>query len=180
MLIVKNNQPKLFDALEEKFLSRRAREVDVSYNCGHGRDEKRTIETISIDPSDKITGKFNGVRQIIKITRITKDHKTYETKEHVVYAICSRSFQQLNASSLAQAIRNHWSIEVRLHGQRDVRMREDANKTRIGAAPQALACLRNWAIAIAERYQRSNSIRRISQAWQSLRYNQAEGIGTVM
>lgn len=120
------------------------------------------------------------MHQIVRITRATRDHKTYETKGHVVYAISSRRCQQLNASKMAQAIRNHWSIEVRLHGQRDVRMREDANKTRTGSAPRALACLRNWAIAIAEQYQKSNSIRRISQAWQSLRYNQAKGIGTIL
>lgn len=134
-----------------------------------------TIDTIS-----EITGAFNDVKQIIRITRQKKDHKSYESNEHTVYAICSRSSNQLNASEVAQLIRKHWSIEVRLHGQKDVRMREDANKTHVGAAPRALACLRNWAIAIAEKFQRSNAIRRISKAWQTLRYNQAKAMDTVL
>ncbi len=133
-----------------------------------------------IDPLSEMTGSFNGIHQIIKITRISKNHKSYESNEHTVYAICSRSCKKLNASEVAQAIRKHWSIEVRLHGQRDVRMREDANKTHIGAAPRALACLRNWAIAIAEQFQKTNAMRRISKAWQSLRYNQAKAIETIL
>lgn len=120
------------------------------------------------------------MQQIIRITRLNKDHKSYESNEHTVYAICSRSSKELNASEVAQAIRRHWSIEVRLHGQRDVRMGEDSNKTHVGAAPRALACLRNWAIAIVEQFQRSNTIRRISKAWQALRYSQAKAIGTVL
>jgi predicted transposase YbfD/YdcC len=104
------------------------------------------------------------------------DHLTFETKDHVVYAICSQSCKKLNATAVAQAIRPHGSIEVRLHGQRDVRMREDANKATIGAAPRALACLRNWAIAIVEKYQRLNCMRKISHAWQSLSYNTEKGL----
>jgi predicted transposase YbfD/YdcC len=135
---------------------------------------------MDIGPLSEITGAFNGVQQIVRITRLNKDHKSYKSNEHTVYAICSRSSKKLNASELAQAIRKHWSIEIRLHGQRDVRMREDANKTHVGAAPRALACLRNWAVAIAEKFQRSNAMRRISKAWQALRYNQAKAIGTVL
>jgi predicted transposase YbfD/YdcC len=133
-----------------------------------------------IDPLSKMTGPFNDVKQIVSITRLNKDHKSYESNEHTVYAICSRSSKQLNASEVAQAIRKHWSIEVRLHGQKDVRMGEDANKTHVGAAPRALACLRNWAIAIAEKFQRSNAMRRISKVWQALRYNQEKAMGTVL
>lgn len=135
---------------------------------------------MSIDPLSDTTGPFKGIKQIARITRLNKDHKTYDSNEHTVYAICSRGSKQLNASEVAQAIRKHWSIEVRLHGQKDVRMGEDANKTHVGSAPRALACLRNWAVAITEKFQRSNAMRRISKAWQALRYNQAKAIGAVL
>ena len=135
---------------------------------------------MDIDPLSDITGSFNGIKQIIRITRLSKNHKTYKTNEHTVYAICTRSCKRLNVSEVAQAIRKHWSIETRLHGQRDVRMREDANKTHIGAAPRALACLRNWAVAIVEQFQRSNAMSKISKAWQALRYNMHKAIGTYM
>jgi predicted transposase YbfD/YdcC len=125
-------------------------------------------------------GSFKGVEQIVRITRLNKNHKSYESNEQTVYAICSRSYEQLNASELAQAIRKHWSIEIRLHGQKDVRMGEDANKTRVGAAPRALACLRNWTVAITEKFQRSNAMHRISKAWQTLRYNLNKAIGTIL
>ena len=55
-------------------------------------------------------------------------------------------------------------------------MGEDANKTVTGAAPRALACLRNWSIAMVERYQRNKALKRIAKAWQYLRYNTNEGV----
>jgi len=107
-------------------------------------------------------------------------HKSYESSGHLSYAICSRNHNDLNVVSMAQAIREHWSIEVRLHGQKDVRMKEDTNKTVIGAAPRALACLRNWAIAIVEKFHRKNVFSRISKTWQSLCYNTQKGISLVV
>lgn len=86
----------------------------------------------------------------------------------------------LTATGVAQALRKHWSIEVRLHGQRDVRMNEDKNKTVTGSAPRAFACLRNWAIAIVEKYQRICGHRRIAQSWNSFRYNNGKCIDFIM
>jgi hypothetical protein len=40
-----------------------------------------------------------------------------------------------------------WGIENRLHYVRDVTLGEDANRTRVGSGPQALAALRNLAIS---------------------------------
>jgi predicted transposase YbfD/YdcC len=47
------------------------------------------------------------------VTRQNTDHLSFEVSDHVVYAICSQSFKKLNVTALAQAIREHWAIEVR-------------------------------------------------------------------
>ena len=44
--------------------------------------------------------------------------------------------------------RGHWGIETRLHYVRDVTLGEDACRVRTGAAPQALAAVRNAVISL--------------------------------
>ena len=51
MLTVKNNQPLLFDSIERAFESKKSEKVIVTHDRGHGRDEVRKVEIISVDPS---------------------------------------------------------------------------------------------------------------------------------
>lgn len=136
----------------------------------------RKVESICVDPANPNLSHFSGVNQIVRITREFTNTKTFSKTAHVVYAICTRENECFSASDLAQTLRKHWTIEVRLHGQRDVRMKEDANKTKTGASPRALACLRNWAIAVVEQYFRASSFRRISHAWRVFRFNTGKAI----
>ncbi len=45
-------------------------------------------------------------------------------------------------------IRDHWSIENRLHYRRDVTLAEDACQVRKGSAPHALAVLHSFVLAL--------------------------------
>jgi hypothetical protein len=51
---------------------------------------------------------------------------------------------------LADLLRGHWAIEG-LHHLRDVTFAEDASQVRTGAAPNAMACLRNLVIGVLSR-----------------------------
>jgi hypothetical protein len=51
-----------------------------------------------------------------------------------------------DAAALLAWTRGHGAVENRLHYVRDVVMGEDANRTRTGSGPQALATLRNLAV----------------------------------
>jgi hypothetical protein len=64
----------------------------------------------------------------------------------VQYLITSVPRERAGAATLLGWLRGHWTIENRLHYVRDVTMGEDANRTRVGSGPQALAALRNLAI----------------------------------
>lgn len=136
----------------------------------------RKVESINVDPMNPHLSHFSGIKQIIRITREFTSNSNFSKTSHVVYAICTRGLESFSASDVAQTLRKHWTIEIRLHGQRDVRMKEDANKTKTGAAPRALACLRNWAIAVVEQFYQANSYRRISQAWRAFRFNTDKAI----
>jgi hypothetical protein len=54
---------------------------------------------------------------------------------------------QAGAATLLAWTRGHWAVENKLHYVRDVTMGEDANRTRAGSGPQALATLRNLAVS---------------------------------
>jgi len=108
---------------------------------GHGRLEKRTLETTQILT---VGQKWKGLKQGFRITRerTVKGVKSVE----VVYGITSLSMKQANAATLLAILRDHWQIENGLHYVRDVTLGEDACRVRSGTAPQVLAALRNTVI----------------------------------
>jgi len=56
--------------------------------------------------------------------------------------------QHASPKLLLKLWRGHWGIENRLHWVRDVVFDEDRCQVRSGAAPQALAAIRNMAIGL--------------------------------
>jgi predicted transposase YbfD/YdcC len=73
---------------------------------------------------------------------------TTTTRTERVYLITDLSTQQAKAPQLLALNRGHWCIENRLHYVRDMAYDEDRCRARKGATPQALACLRNFAIGL--------------------------------
>ncbi|WP_236145530.1 hypothetical protein [Verrucosispora sp. SN26_14.1] len=63
-----------------------------------------------------------------------------------VYAITDLRVHQAKPAQLASWIRNHWSIENKVHWVRDVTYDEDRSQIRIGTGPQVMAALRTAAI----------------------------------
>lgn len=110
---------------------------------GHGRIEKRTVETTSILTLGQ---KWPGLAQGLKITRErTENGKTTVETE---YAMTSLKPKEANAQRLSELVREHWGIENRLHYVRDVTFGEDGCRVRKGSAPQVLAAVRNALIHI--------------------------------
>lgn len=68
----------------------------------------------------------------------------------VAYFITSLDRGRADAARVLELVRAHWHIENRLHHVRDVSLGEDACRVRSGAAPQALAALRNGVIHLLE------------------------------
>ena len=108
---------------------------------GHGRIEKRTLETMPILMAGQ---KWKGLKQGLRITRerTVKGVKSVE----VVYGITSLSVKRADAATLLALLRTHWQIENGLHYVRNVTLGEDACRVRSGTAPQVLAALRNTVI----------------------------------
>jgi len=87
-----------------------------------------------------------SVAQVCRIarTREIKGKISYE----IVYAITSLPRTDTSPEALLALVRDHWGIENRLHWRRDVILGEDASPIRSGAAPQAMAAMRNTLVRI--------------------------------
>jgi hypothetical protein len=117
----------------------RARTVEK----GHGRIEVRRIATTrEIAPYLD----WPGLAQVCRIER-TRGVAGGISRE-VVYAVTSLGRERAGPDALPALVRRHWSIGNRLHWRRDAILREDASRIRSGAAPQALAALRNTALRL--------------------------------
>ena len=85
-----------------------------------------------------------GITAICRIER-RREMKTGGSRQ-VIYAITSLPADKLDPAALLQLSRDHWQIENCLFHVRDVTFNEDACRVRSGAAPQALAEIRNAAL----------------------------------
>ncbi|MCL5972239.1 MAG: hypothetical protein M1499_06735 [Firmicutes bacterium] len=65
--------------------------------------------------------------------------KTGEMRHEIIVGLTSRSREQ----ALLDAVRQHWTIENKVHWTRDVTWQEDKSRVRTGAAPRILASFRN-------------------------------------
>lgn len=82
----------------------------------------------------------------------------------IAYAVTSLSPEQAGPERLLGLWRDHWLIENRLHWRRDVMAREDQSRVRSGAAPQAMAAIRNTMLFILRDQPGSLRTRRAARA----------------
>ncbi len=73
-----------------------------------------------------------------------------QTRTEVVSGITSLSPAQASAECILALVRDHWSIENRLHWRRDVTLREDHCHVRKGDAPRVLAILTSFLLALMD------------------------------
>ena len=116
---------------------------DRHHTRGHGRDEFRTIKTAAVAAGLA----FPHAAQAIAITRRTRPLPEGKWQTVTAYGITSLTVTKATPADLARWIRGHWRIEA-LHHIRDVTYGEDCSQIRTGNGPQAMAILRNLAIAI--------------------------------
>jgi predicted transposase YbfD/YdcC len=148
VLTVKGNQP----TLRRQLAGLPWRQVQPAHHraeIAHGRREIRTLKVVTIAAGIA----FPHARQAVQITRRTRPvsartGKRGRWRTETVYAITDLAPHQARPDELAAWIRGHWQIENGLHWVRDVTYAEDLSQVRTGAAPQAMATLRNLAISL--------------------------------
>lgn len=110
---------------------------------GHGRREVRTLQVQGGQPG---WSAWPGLVQVCRIVSQRQQHGRWTVA--VRYKVTSLSPEQADATTLLHLSRGHWAIENRLHYVRDVTLGEDASRIRSGAAPQAMAAVRNTVLSV--------------------------------
>jgi len=153
LLVVKENQPKLKEAITYLFDNPpwTEQEKNREYQCysytdkGHGRIEKRRLEA-STTLNEYLD--WPGLQQVMRRTTRRIITKTGKITETMTYAVTSLSPEKADARALERLWRGHWTIENRVHYVRDVSMGEDAGRSHHGNIPAALALFRNFVLSL--------------------------------
>jgi hypothetical protein len=100
------------------------------------------------DEPSRLAGQWAGVAQVFRLTRTVIEDG--QTRTEAVYGITSLSPARASAARLLHLVREHWTIENRLHWRRDVTLREDHCQVRKGDAPRVLAVLNSFLLAVLD------------------------------
>ena len=114
-------------------------------NKAHGRLERRTLTSSSM-LKDYLDWPY--VEQVFKLERRFVEVKSGQVTTQVTYGLTSLSRAEASPQRLLHLLRTYWGIENGLHYRRDVTLREDRCRLRIGCAPRVMATLNNLVVTL--------------------------------
>ena len=162
VLAVKDNQPKLHEAIKEIFsddrqadllkLPHRAHETSEK---GHGRKDGRYYVLAKLPKDFPLRDQWPGLKAIGLAVRTTE--KADGTTSGDARYFISSAF--MSGKRFAEAVRGHWAIENSLHWVLDVTFDEDHSRTRKRRIADNLSWLRRFAIGLLKRHPSKNSIK---------------------
>ena len=170
VLHVKENQPTLYQAIQDHFSNRLENDfAGMTYRSyqtegkGHGREETRYLLSLPFPADLPDAARWPGLKAIGVVISITQ--RDGKECTDVRYYILS---QYLSARRFAGAVRGHWGIENRLHWQLDVTFQEDLCRIRKGHADANFSILRRTALAMLKN-ETTNKVgiknKRLTAAW---------------
>lgn len=161
VIAVKDNQPKLREAIAAYFLAHLERDLeDLRYRhfetseAAHGRLDERSYYLSRVPPDFAAKEEWPQVKAIGYSVRLTRHADGRETDE-VRYYVLSR---YLSGKRFSEAVRGHWAIES-MHWVLDVNFREDDSRTRERTLGNNLSWLRRFAVTLLKRHPVKDSIR---------------------
>jgi predicted transposase YbfD/YdcC len=166
VLAVKDNQPKLHEAIQEAFSDQRQTELMTmpyrehqTTDRGHGRKDERSYVLAKMPKDFPGRDQWPGATAMGMAVRVT-EKPDGTTSGDVRYFISSCL---LRGKRFAEAVRGHWGIENSLHWVLDVTFDEDQSRTRNRRMADNLSWLRRFAISLLKRHPSKDSIKGKSQ-----------------
>ncbi len=144
VLIAKDNQPSIAEAIRLVFGNRGAPGYNEPVNVAHGRLESRSIWT-STALNDYLNCPFVG--QVFAIQRHTIIKKTGKDTHEMAYGLTSHSPVCAHAKQVLEFNRGHWGVESH-HYALDWNWHEDRCSIRTGHGPENITRLRRFAIGL--------------------------------
>jgi predicted transposase YbfD/YdcC len=144
LVCVKENQLKLYQAIEQTWQYRRAYS-DYSYTQhGHGRCVHRRIQVYH--PAPSLIQHWQGLRSLIVVERQgIRQGQPFTQRQFYISSLAT------SAHSFAQMIQGHWRIENQLHWLKDVPLHEDAAPYQSKNAAANWSVVRTFFITVARR-----------------------------
>jgi len=155
LLALKNNNKSVYQQVSERFPKIKTQlSNNECIDFGSGRIETRTcyVENNLTFYDDLAHWQHLKSIIIIESKREINDKISVETRFYL-------SDLALEPKAFNQYIRNHWSIENKLHWQLDVTFREDLQRTKTGNAPENLAIIRKLSLQLLNNVTDKESIK---------------------
>lgn len=150
VLAAKDNQPTLAGGINDFFtehlqdgFARVEARRHTTQDKGHGRKERREYVVCPVPENlpDRSRWPRLAAIGIVMTFAIRNGVEHLESRIYILSAY-------LSAQRFAQAVRDHWSIENRLHWQLDVTFQEDQCRIRMGHADANFSSLRRTALSL--------------------------------
>lgn len=145
LLAVKNNQAELYQNMEDSFRFLKSSDCSEKTDVGHGRIETRKCTVMTDLSHIEHPQKWDSLAVLIKMETTRIDKMTDKTECAIRYYIASKS---ADAAFYQDNIRQHWSIENKLHWVLDVVFQEDSDRKRIRNTAQNMSLMKKVALNI--------------------------------
>ena len=163
LLAVKDNQPTLHADIESYFETAPPSEVEKVETVGkdHGRFEVRNHTVSQVVDWYQAQRSYPGAPRFPKLTTIAMVESRIERGDRIETERRSYiSSRALSAAAFAQAGRDHWAIENKLHWVLDVTFNEDRSRLRTGHGAKNMAVVRHFALNLVRQVDDKRSIKR--------------------
>ena len=153
VLALKKNQPNLYEDVRLFFQEENKETIWDEHeetDTGHGRIEiRKCITTTDISWLRERYPEWQNLTMIAMVEGLRINKKTLKESRETRYYISSL---KCKAKDMGGYIRNHWSIENKLHWVLDMHFKEDSCRTRIDHGAENLATVRKIAINLVRRH----------------------------
>ncbi|CAD5287542.1 transposase [Imperialibacter sp. EC-SDR9] len=148
LIAVKNNQKTLFEQIDKLFTITQPASVDEQTGIDHGRVEARKCTIITDLTFFDESKAWAGIKGVVKIETERHIKSSGVTTKESRFYITSHQGQ---AAKINQMVREHWSIENKLHWMLDVVFGEDSSRRRTGNSATNFNIISKVALALIER-----------------------------
>ena len=147
ILAVKENQGHLLEEIKDSFRMLAADAVAEEIDCEHGRVESRRCSVIADLSLVERAAEWASLHGLVRIEAERCHKATGRIERETRFYITSLKPE---AERLNRAIRQHWSIENKLHWALDVSFGEDLDRKRAANAAQNFSVLNRIALNLLQ------------------------------